>query len=155
MISLCNFSHSRQRSRNSLGYAARGANALAHMPRALSSSKLNRDKNSRGFGRLGSEFQDRRAVLRDERRRRGLEAAMVGEQKHLCRSPEFSQKAERRRAAVVVEMDQQIVGDERQRLGGFGVMLDAGDAEGEIELIANAVAHQLDGNLFAAVASAN
>ncbi|MGH6842839.1 MAG: hypothetical protein ACREDV_12260, partial [Methylocella sp.] len=66
---------------------------------------------------------------------------MMGKQHNLRRFPEFGQKPKRRRAAIVVEMHEQIVGNEWQRLGRRAILLDARDAEREKELIALPIAH--------------
>jgi len=56
---------------------------------------------------------------------------MMGEQEHLRGAAELSQQRERFRSAVVIKVDEEVIGDERQRLGdGGAVVLDACEPAG-------------------------
>ena len=80
--------------------------------------------------------------------------AMMGEEHALRRASHIRQDPQPMGGAGVVETGEKIVGDEGRRLGPTGVILHIGEAQGEIELIARALAEAPDGDLLAAGALA-
>jgi hypothetical protein len=56
------------------------------------------------------------------------DVVVVGEQDHLAGPPESGKQRDCRGGARVVEIDQEVVGDERQRLGLGRMGLDRGGA---------------------------
>src|SRR5579884_740037 len=81
--------------------------------------------------------------------------AVVREEDDLSLLGQLSEDLEAGGCAIVVEVDEEIVDDQRERLGAVKLMLDRGQAESEIELITSAVAHVFDGDLRATGAAAN
>ena len=63
---------------------------------------------------------------------------VVREEQHLGFLGEFAQDAETGRCALVVEVDEQIVGDERHGLGMGEIIFDRGDPEREVKLVRSA-----------------
>src|SRR5579875_1515257 len=80
---------------------------------------------------------------------------MMGEEEHLRGTTELSQQRERLRSAVVIKVDEKVIGDEGQRLGDGAVVLDAREAEREEELVTGPVAHPGDRNISSASALAD
>lgn len=71
---------------------------------------------------------------------------VVGEVDDLVFLGDFRKDFESGPSAVVGEIDQDIVEDQRHRLVVFDMMFQAGQAEGEVELIAGSLAHSFDRN---------
>ena len=66
---------------------------------------------------------------------------MVREEQDLRLLGEFAQDAEACGRALVIEVDEQVVRDERHGLGVVEIVLDRGDPEREVELVRGAGAH--------------
>ena len=82
-----------------------------------------------------------RHALAAERAQRQLDhARVVGEEHHLRARAQLAQHRQRRARALVVEVHERVVEDERQHRAALDEALDAGDAQREVELIAGAVA---------------
>ena len=64
---------------------------------------------------------------------------MVGEEQHLGLAGEFPQHSESSARAPVVEIDEEIVGDERQGVAAAQVVFNGGDPQREIELVGGAL----------------
>src|SRR5579863_6459089 len=73
--------------------------------------------------------------------------AVVGEEDDLGPVCQLGKNFEPGGRAAVVEVDEQIVDDQRQRLEAFELLLDCGQAECEIQLVASTFAHFVDGDL--------
>src|SRR5690348_923221 len=76
---------------------------------------------------------------------RDLQQVLVmGEEQDLRLLGELAQDAEAGRRALVVEVDEQVVRDERHGLGMVEIILYRGDPEREVELVRSAGAHAGD-----------
>lgn len=80
---------------------------------------------------------------------------VVGKQQDLVSLSKTREEIERGGAALIVEMDKDIIGDERQWLSRSSVVFKAGQAEREEELVARAVAHRRDRHRCARLAAAD
>jgi hypothetical protein len=69
---------------------------------------------------------------------------VVCEEDDLHSLGDVGEQLERERRALVVEVDEDVVEDERQRIGVTRVSLDRREAQREIELVARAVREALD-----------
>ena len=67
------------------------------------------------------------------------------EQQHLRPEADVGQHLQRRVGARVVELDQHVVEEDRQRFGVGAVARDRGEAEGQEHRVAGALAHRRDG----------
>jgi hypothetical protein len=65
----------------------------------------------------------------------------------------LGQDAKRRGGATIVEVDEQVVGDNRHRSVSAELLLERGDPQSQVELIAGAVAHSFDRHLVAPTSS--
>lgn len=65
-------------------------------------------------------------------------AGMVGEHDHLRRLGELGEDAQGRFRSFVVEVHEEVVGDEGHRLHGLEHVLHARDSQGQVELVAGA-----------------
>ena len=74
------------------------------------------------------------------------EMGMVGEKQNLGVLAEVAQGSQRADGAVVVEVDQQVVEDQRHRFVIGEMKLQASQAEGEKQLVASAFAEASDGD---------
>ena len=72
---------------------------------------------------------------------------MVREQQHLGPLADFGQQLQRRCATLVVEMNEKIVVNERQRLGGGAVVLHTRKQERQEKLVTSAVTHLADSDV--------
>ena len=75
---------------------------------------------------------------------------MVGEEEHLCPRGQFSQHLEAGSRSGVVEVDEQVVGHERQGGRMVEIVFHGSDSQREIELVRRSVAHARDGDHFSA-----
>ncbi len=101
-------------------------------------------------GRLfGGQAVDEDAALGGEILGEIDEALMVREENDLRLCCDLGEDLEGSAGAGVVEADEDVVDNERQGLVLTPSLLQGREAEGEVELVAAALAHALDGDLLA------
>ena len=108
-----------------------------------------------GDSGLSNQLHDFGLTSSGQRARHVAYTPMMSEKEYLCRSAKFSQQRERFRSAVVIKVDEEVIGDEGQRLGDGAVLLDVCEAEGEEQLVACPIAHPIDSNISSAGALAD
>ncbi len=101
----------------------------------------------------GAEARGRRRGLLRGLRERARAGGDVGEDHHLRRVRKLGQDAKRHGGATIVEVDEEVVGDNRHLSVSAEVLLERGDPQSQVELIAGALAHSFDRHLVAPTSS--
>ena len=83
----------------------------------------------------------------------GDQVLVVGEEDDLGPARQIGKRAQRGRGPRVVEVQQDVVDDEGDRLVALEPVLDAGDPQGQVELVAGAVAHGFQADRFGCAGS--
>ena len=78
---------------------------------------------------------DEELIVRDGRSRAFADMFVMREQKHLGAAGECGQGVQGGGGASFVELDQEVIGDERDGASGVEGRLQAGEAKGQVELV--------------------
>lgn len=73
------------------------------------------------------------------------DVVVVRKQNHLRGAPQLDEQVDGGRSTTVVEVNQQVVGDEWQRLGARDMRFDGGNAQREEKLVASSLTQAVDG----------
>lgn len=69
---------------------------------------------------------------------------MVCEEQHLCLGAQLAEHLEGRHGTIVIELNEQVIDDDRKRPTSLDVLLDGRESQGEKQLVARSLAHTRD-----------